>query len=103
MEHGPRVHPDLVQYLADLGFEWEPRANGRACCWPPPGPTSKARAPAPRLDESIGVDGEEVALGALLAERRRPGITDTELEEIGVWRVPRRCRGRLPSTVSSCG
>ncbi|MCZ0975704.1 DEAD/DEAH box helicase family protein [Streptomyces albulus] len=89
MEHGPRVHPDLVQYLADLGFEWEPRANGRALL------LAAARAYVerhghllPRLDESIGVDGEEVALGALLAERRRPGITDTELEEIGVWRVP---------------
>ncbi|UJB46277.1 helicase associated domain-containing protein [Streptomyces sp. A1-5] len=89
MEHGPRVHPDLVQYLSDLGFEWEPRTNGRALL------LAAARAYTqmhghllPRLDESIDVDGEEVALGALLAERRRPGITDTELDEIGVWRVP---------------
>ncbi|MFI1177626.1 helicase associated domain-containing protein [Streptomyces melanogenes] len=86
---GPRVHPDLVAYLEQLGFAWEPRARGRALL------LAAARAYAdahghllPRRDESVDVNGQSVPLGALLAERRRPGVRDTELEAIGVWQVP---------------
>ncbi|MEU3657880.1 hypothetical protein AB0E67_35075 [Streptomyces sp. NPDC032161] len=101
MARGPRIHPDLVRYLAERGFVWEPRADGRAVL------LGAARAYVethghllPRKDENV--DGEEVALGALLAERRRPGIKDPELDTIGAlpasegmprpaswtWRVP---------------
>ncbi|MFD9568177.1 DEAD/DEAH box helicase family protein [Streptomyces sp. NPDC059994] len=89
MKRGPRVHPDLVHYLAERGFVWEPRADGRALLLAAARVYAEAHGHLlPRLDESVDVDGEEVALGALLAERRRPGITDTELDRVGVWRVP---------------
>ncbi|MET9777992.1 DEAD/DEAH box helicase family protein [Streptomyces sp. NPDC006367] len=103
MRRGPRVHPDLVQFLAEKGFVWQPRAEGRGLL------LAAARAYVeehghllPRRDETVDVDGEEVAIGALLAERRRPGVEDPELDKIGglpaaegmprpaswAWRVP---------------
>ncbi|MEU3221358.1 helicase associated domain-containing protein [Streptomyces sp. NPDC006971] len=103
MERGPRIHPDLVRYLAERGFVWEPRADGRALLLAAARTYIEAHGHLlPRGDESVDVDGEEVALGALLAERRRPGIEDTELDTIGAlpagegmprpaswaWRVP---------------
>ncbi|MEV5282712.1 Helicase associated domain protein [Streptomyces sp. NPDC006692] len=103
MERGPRVHPDLVRYLAERGFVWEPRADGRALFLAAAQSYVQAHGHLlPRGGESVDVDGEEVALGALLAERRRPGVEDTELDRIGAlppaegmprpaswaWRVP---------------
>ncbi|WP_158857991.1 DEAD/DEAH box helicase family protein [Streptomyces sp. NRRL B-1347] len=107
-EHGPeeglevwrgrprRVSTDLAALLGEYGFVWEPRASARQLL------LEAAREYAdryghllPGVEEAISVDGQEVRIGRLLSECRRPswGARDEEreaarmLEELGVWRV----------------
>ncbi|MEW2493742.1 DEAD/DEAH box helicase family protein [Streptomyces nodosus] len=83
LRRGPRIHPDDVDYLACLGFEWDPRADGRALL------LAASRAYAglhghllPYQDETIDVGGEVFPISDMLIERRRPGTQDEGLEQI---------------------
>ncbi|MFF1680790.1 DEAD/DEAH box helicase family protein [Streptomyces sp. NPDC058256] len=98
---GPRVHPDLVHYLTrQLGFVWEPRESGRALL------LQAARIYVdvhghllPRADEHVDVDGQDVAIGELLADRRHRAqdpYLQRRLDAIGVWQVP----GDVPWTAA---
>ncbi|MEW2527598.1 DEAD/DEAH box helicase family protein [Streptomyces sp. NPDC047071] len=107
-EHGPeeglevwqgrprRVPADLAALLGEYGFVWEPRASARQLL------VEAAREYAdryghllPGVEETLDVDGQEVRIGRLLSECRRPswGARDEErdvarvLEKLGVWRV----------------
>ncbi|WP_184502892.1 DEAD/DEAH box helicase family protein [Streptomyces botrytidirepellens] len=83
LRRGPRIHPDDIDYLAGLGFEWDPRADGRALFLA----ASRAYAALhghllPHKDETIDLGGEEIPISAMLIERRRPGTHDAGLEQI---------------------
>ncbi|WJV44082.1 hypothetical protein [Streptomyces flavofungini] len=107
-EHGPdeglevwqgrprRVPGDLAALLGEYGFVWEPRASARQLL------VEAAREYAhryghflPAVEETINVDGQEVRIGRLLSECRRPswGARDEErevarvLDGLGVRRV----------------
>ncbi|WP_055557183.1 helicase-related protein, partial [Streptomyces kanamyceticus] len=107
-EHGPeeglsvwqgrprRVSADLAALLGEYGFVWEPRASARQLL------VEAARVYAdqhghllPGVEETLSVDGQEVKIGRLLSECRRPswGAQEEErevaqvLDELGVWRV----------------
>ncbi|MFI6624288.1 helicase associated domain-containing protein [Streptomyces sp. NPDC050528] len=89
LRDGPRVHPDLMHYLAEMGFVWNPRSGGRALL------LAAARAYAdthghllPRRGERVTVGGDAIPIGVMLAERRRLDVQDAEMDAIGVWRVP---------------
>ncbi|WP_030688503.1 DEAD/DEAH box helicase family protein [Streptomyces sp. NRRL B-1347] len=91
-----RVPGDLAALLGEYQFVWEPRASARQLL------VEAAREYAdryghllPGVEETISVDGQEVRIGRLLSECRRPswGARDEEqdvarvLEKLGVWRV----------------
>ncbi|MFD9535097.1 helicase associated domain-containing protein [Streptomyces sp. NPDC060010] len=77
--------------LEKLGIEWEPRRSTREVNWA--GLVAYARARGhrllPRQAETIEVDGQEVAVGRLMSEARRPGAgREEEFDALGVpWRV----------------
>ncbi|WP_434435268.1 hypothetical protein [Streptomyces noursei] len=105
MEHGPRVHPDLVQYLADLGFEWEPAgertgpAAGRR-----PGLRRKATGTcSPAWTRASASTARRWPWARCWRSGVGPGSPIPSWRRSGCGGFPRRCRGRLPSTVSSCG
>ncbi|MBB5109618.1 DEAD/DEAH box helicase [Streptomyces spectabilis] len=91
-----RVPTDLAALLGEYGFVWEPRASARQIL------LEAAREYAeryghllPGVAETISVDGQEVRIGKLLSECRRPswGARPEEqdvartLDELAVWRV----------------
>ncbi|MFD4243597.1 DEAD/DEAH box helicase family protein [Streptomyces sp. NPDC058525] len=80
----------ILGRLEKLGVEWEPRRSAREVNWA--GLVAYARARGhllPRQAETFEVDGQEVAVGRLMTEARRPGTgREGELDALGVpWRV----------------
>ncbi|MGW2657175.1 DEAD/DEAH box helicase family protein [Streptomyces sp. NPDC001478] len=110
LRRGPRIHPTDMAYFSGMGFEWNPRADGRALL------LAAARAYLdahghllPHRGESINLGGEDIPVSDMLVERRRPGIQDAGLDKlrkdylqrydpdgakrhlmgaVGAWRVP---------------
>ncbi|MFF8617100.1 hypothetical protein [Streptomyces sp. NPDC015350] len=110
LRRGPRIHPTDMEYFSNMGFEWNPRADGRALL------LAAARAYLdahghllPHRDETVDLGGEDIPISDMLVERRRPGTQDPGLDElredylrrhdpdgtkrhlldaVGAWRVP---------------
>ncbi|MFE4304877.1 Helicase associated domain protein [Streptomyces sp. NPDC056891] len=81
---------DVLGRLEALGVEWEPRRSAQEVNWAGLAAYASARRHLlPRRAETFEVDGQEVAVGRLMTEARRPGARlGAELDGLGVpWRV----------------
>ncbi|MFE7314258.1 helicase-related protein [Streptomyces sp. NPDC057555] len=83
LRRGPRIHPTDIDYFTGMGFEWNPRADGRALLLA----ASRAYLQAhghllPQRGETINLGGEEIPISDMLVERRRPGTQDAGLDEL---------------------